>query len=91
MPIERHSLFGGRGVGAGERHGEDGVGAEARLVRGAVEFDHGLIEAGLVLRIEADDLEDAPFNQFGGLGKAHDLFGERLGTMLEDLNQALAA
>jgi len=43
------------------------------------------------LRIEMDDFEDAPFNQFGGLGKAHEVFGERLGTMLEELNQTLAA
>jgi type I restriction enzyme R subunit len=30
------------------------------------------------LSIEPDDLADVPFNQMGGLGKAHQLFGERL-------------
>jgi type I restriction enzyme R subunit len=43
------------------------------------------------LRIEMDDFEDAPFNQFGGLGKAHEVFGDRLGEILEDLNVGLAA
>ena len=33
----------------------------------------------------------APFNQEGGLAKAHALFGEELPTMLEELNLALAA
>lgn len=43
------------------------------------------------LRIELDDLEEPPLKQLGGLGKAHEVFGERLGTMLEELNEALAA
>lgn len=30
------------------------------------------------LSIEPDDLELSPFNQRGGLGKAHQLFGEQL-------------
>jgi type I restriction enzyme R subunit len=43
------------------------------------------------LRIEEDDFEYAPFNQIGGLGRAHDLFGERLPVILEELNRRLAA
>jgi type I restriction enzyme R subunit len=43
------------------------------------------------LSIEADDLADVPFNQMGGLGKAHELFGDRLNGLLEDLNARLAA
>jgi len=43
------------------------------------------------LRIEEDDFEYAPFNQFGGLGRVHDLFGDQLDTMLQELNLALAA
>ena len=43
------------------------------------------------LSIEPDDLELAPFNQRGGLGKAHQLFGEQLPKLLDELNQALAA
>jgi type I restriction enzyme R subunit len=43
------------------------------------------------LSIEPDDLELLPFNQRGGLGKAHQLFGERLPKLLDELNEALAA
>jgi type I restriction enzyme R subunit len=43
------------------------------------------------LSIEPDDLELAPFNQRGGLGKAHQLFGEHLPQLLEELNSTLAA
>jgi len=43
------------------------------------------------LSIEADDLDLSPFNQRGGLGKAHQLFGERLPALLNELNEALAA
>jgi type I restriction enzyme R subunit len=43
------------------------------------------------LRIDADDFEEAPFSQLGGLGRAHDLFGERLNEIMEDLNLRLAA
>jgi type I restriction enzyme R subunit len=41
--------------------------------------------------IEADDFDYAPFSQRGGLGKAHQLFGDRLTPLLEELNQVLAA
>ena len=43
------------------------------------------------LGIEPDDFEYAPFTQHGGLGKVHQLFGERLTTLIEDLNQRLVA
>lgn len=43
------------------------------------------------LSIEPDDFEYAPFSQRGGLGKAHQLFGEQLPTLLDELNEALAA
>jgi len=43
------------------------------------------------ISIEPDDLELSPFNQRGGLGKAHQLFGEELPELLEELNSALAA
>jgi type I restriction enzyme, R subunit len=43
------------------------------------------------LSIDPDDLSEVPFNQMGGLGKAHQLFGERLTGLLDDLNQRLAA
>ena len=43
------------------------------------------------LSIEPEDLDLSPFNQRGGLGKAHQLFGERLHTLLDELNEVLAA
>jgi type I restriction enzyme R subunit len=43
------------------------------------------------LSIEPEDLELSPFNQRGGLGKAHQLFGDQLPVLLEELNEVLAA
>lgn len=43
------------------------------------------------LSIEQDDFESVPFNQIGGLGRAYELFGERLPQILDDLNARLAA
>jgi type I restriction enzyme R subunit len=43
------------------------------------------------LSIEPEDLDLSPFNQRGGLGKAHQLFGEGLPNLLDELNEALAA
>jgi len=43
------------------------------------------------LTIEKDDFQYSPFSQLGGLGKAHQLFGDRLPTMLDELNGRLAA
>jgi hypothetical protein len=55
------------------------------------EPDYTLFVDGTSLSIEPDDLELAPFNQRGGLGKAHQLFGEDLPDLLNELNEALAA
>ena len=43
------------------------------------------------ISIEAEDFDYAPFVQRGGLGKAHQLFGEGLPALLDDLNTVLAA
>jgi type I restriction enzyme R subunit len=43
------------------------------------------------LSIEPEDFDYAPFSQQGGLGKAHQLFGEQLPRLLEELNEVLAA
>lgn len=43
------------------------------------------------LSIEPDDFDLTPFVQQGGLGKAHQLFGEQLLPLLEELNDSLAA
>jgi type I restriction enzyme R subunit len=43
------------------------------------------------LSIEPSDFDYAPFNQRGGLGKAHQLFGAQLPSLLEELNVQLVA
>ena len=43
------------------------------------------------LSIDQDDFDSVPFNQFGGLGKAYELFGDTLTALLEELNARLAA
>ncbi|MDN5863935.1 MAG: DEAD/DEAH box helicase family protein [Gammaproteobacteria bacterium] len=43
------------------------------------------------LSIEPDDFEYSPFAQEGGLGKVHQLFGDKLNTIIDDLNETLAA
>jgi type I restriction enzyme R subunit len=43
------------------------------------------------MSITADDFEYTPFNQEGGLGKVHQLFGDDLGSLLDELNEVLAA
>ena len=43
------------------------------------------------LSIETDDFELPPFTQEGGLGKVHQLFGNKLNTIIEELNGTLAA
>jgi type I restriction enzyme, R subunit len=41
--------------------------------------------------VELDDFDHAPFTQRGGLGKAHQLVGEQLPKLLDELNEVLAA
>jgi type I restriction enzyme R subunit len=43
------------------------------------------------ISIEAEDFDYAPFLQKGGLGKAHELFGDKLLALLNELNEVLAA
>ena len=43
------------------------------------------------LAISTEDFEYAPFAQQGGLGKAHEVFGDELTPLLDELNEALAA
>jgi type I restriction enzyme R subunit len=43
------------------------------------------------LGIEPNDFEYAPFSQHGGLGKVHQLFGNKLNNILQELNEMLAA
>jgi type I restriction enzyme R subunit len=43
------------------------------------------------LSIETSDFDYAPFTHRGGLGRAHQLFGAELPSLLDELNEALAA
>ncbi|MGN6641392.1 MAG: type I restriction endonuclease subunit R, partial [Verrucomicrobiota bacterium] len=43
------------------------------------------------ISIDAEDFDYAPFVQKGGLGKAHQLFGDKLAPLLDELNLVLAA
>jgi type I restriction enzyme R subunit len=43
------------------------------------------------LEVSRDDFDEAPFNARGGLGRVYDLFGEQLDSLLEELNEVLAA
>jgi type I restriction enzyme R subunit len=43
------------------------------------------------LGLEAEDFGYAPFDQRGGLGRVHQLFGAELPKVIEDLNRELAA
>ncbi len=43
------------------------------------------------LAIEMDDFDLAPFDQRGGLGKAYQVFGDKLQPLLRELNEVLVA
>lgn len=43
------------------------------------------------LSIGTDDFDYAPFAQQGGLGKVHQVFGEELNRIIDELNGVLAA
>ena len=43
------------------------------------------------LSIDEEDFQGVPFNQKGGLSKAYELFGDELETIIEELNEVLAA
>ena len=43
------------------------------------------------LAIEQADFAEVPFSNMGGLGKVHQLFGDRLPKLLEEMNERLAA
>ncbi len=43
------------------------------------------------MSITMDDFEYTPFNEEGGIGKVYQVFGDELGTLLDELNEVLAA
>ena len=40
--------------------------------------------------LDRDDLEMSPLDAQGGLGRMHKLFGSRMDTVIDELNEALA-
>ena len=54
--VERQAALVGAGARDGQRHAEERVGAEARLVRRAVELEQRAVHGGLLRRLEAFDL-----------------------------------
>jgi len=68
ITVERQAGGFGRGLGDGERDAEDGIGAETRLVRRAVEGDHRLVDMDLAFGVEtADRVEDLGIDRFDRL------------------------
>ena len=41
--------------------------------------------------LECDDLDMAPFDGKGGMGQMYKLFGDRMNSVIDELNEALAA
>ena len=70
-----------RHAGAGEKFSEEQM-AWLRMIR-----DH--LETSFT--IERDDLEMAPFDARGGLGRMYALFGNRMDDVMSEVNEALAA
>ena len=54
VAVQRQAQLVGRRLGHGQRHAEDGVGAEAGLVVGAVEVEHLAVDLALVEGVEAE-------------------------------------
>ena len=67
--------------GAGEKFNEEQM-EWLRMIR-----DH-IIHS---FHLEHDDLDMAPFDGRGGLGKMYKLFGDRMDGIIDELNEALAA
>lgn len=67
--------------GAGEKFNGNQM-AWLRMIR-----DH----VAASFRLERDDLEMAPFDGFGGIGRMYQVFGEGMDGVIEELNEVLAA
>ena len=70
-----------RHAGAGEKFSEEQM-EWLRMIR-----DH--LETSFT--IERDDLDMAPFDAHGGLGRMHVLFGDGMDEVMSEMNEALAA
>ena len=71
IAVQRQAGLFGRGAGHGHRHGQHRVGAQARLVVGAVQVDQGLVQEGLLGRVQAHHgLGDLGVDELDGLEHA---------------------
>ncbi len=70
-----------RHAGAGEKFSEEQM-DWLRMIR-----DH----LATSFTVERDDLELAPFDAHGGLGRMYDLFGDRMDNIMSEMNEVLAA
>jgi type I restriction enzyme R subunit len=70
-----------RHSGAGVKFDEEQM-AWLRMIR-----DH----VAASIRIERDDLDFAPFDSRGGLGRMHSLFGAEMDAVMDEMNEALSA
>ena len=70
-----------RHSGSGEKFNEEQM-EWLRMIR-----DH----IATSFHLDRDDLDLAPFNSRGGLGKMHQLFGDQVDSVIEALNDVLAA
>ena len=41
--------------------------------------------------VDRDDIDMAPFDAQGGIGRMHQLFGDKMDAVVDELNEALAA
>ena len=69
-----------RHSGAGEKFNEEQM-EWLRMIRNHIIHS---------FHLERDDLDIAPFDGKGGLGKMYKLFGNRMGSVIEELNEVLA-
>ena len=67
--------------GAGEKFNDEQM-EWLRMIR-----DHVVTS----FHLDRDDLDMAPFDGKGGLGRMYKLFGERMDSVIDELNEALAA
>ena len=70
-----------RHAGAGEKFDESQM-AWLQMIR-----DHVITS----FHIERDDLDMAPFDSAGGLGKMFQLFGDKMDPLIAELNEVLVA
>ena len=71
VTVERQARSFRRGLGDGKRDAENGVGAEPRLVVGAVERDHRLVDLQLIFGLEAGNgVENVAIDRLDGFEDA---------------------